>query len=561
MKGMRCVEEKKMSDREYAAYVLTRPFNEWFRWMFKNIEGRMFINEVALGVVFEMFEGVYGFKKEYQYMNLNIPPRCGKTTMIPYFMIYTALHGRSEFLYLSFNNQIMLDLRRRLEGICRSEFFEYYYGVESFLSSEDGVEYDDRYFEKLNKEQLVVFNRTKCVLGDSVIYICPLGLTTGIGAGVRNELGRYSGGIFMDDINKIGDTLLNRKINDRIKSYFDTNVLTRINNARVNIMNVQQRISVHDMTSYLEGKYEFKTVKVSVENSDGSINFKHQYPLERVGMLKKSMGMWMAQYQQSPVEVVDLSFSGQVFSREVVESSVRRSVPFSVARYKRILGVDPKREGSDKFVIAYRENKYSRILFSTVKPIYTEVAVDVVEGYMKEYSVDEVYIDKGYGMGIIDVLKGRGYYKVYEVDFSRSSGRGDCYNKRTQMYVDMLDWLDSGGVLPDDVELLEDLLIQEYEVTESNLKKLVKKDKIRERIRRSPDKSDALALTFANGFDRDIKVGGVLGGSVRITSTCSEDVLDGTVSEINESGRRLGVCDVGRLSGVRIKTMDIDDII
>lgn len=60
-------------------------------------------------------------------------------------------------------------------------------------------------------------------------------------------------------------------------------------------------------------------------------------------------------------------------------------------------------------------------------------------------------------------------------------------------------WLDSGGKVPNDTELIEELSAHRVYLDERGKIKRVKKDKIKEVLRRSPDKADSLFL--AHAFD------------------------------------------------------------
>ena len=70
-------------------------------------------------------------------------------------------------------------------------------------------------------------------------------------------------------------------------------------------------------------------------------------------------------------------------------------------------------------------------------------------------------------------------------------------NIRAEMYFKCRDWLQDGGVIPQDADLKTELSAVEYRFTSNGRIILEAKDKIKERMGRSPDLADALALTFA----------------------------------------------------------------
>lgn len=73
-------------------------------------------------------------------------------------------------------------------------------------------------------------------------------------------------------------------------------------------------------------------------------------------------------------------------------------------------------------------------------------------------------------------------------------------NMRAYLYWCVRDWLNpdhkTGAMLPEDPELLEELVKTEWKFRSDGKIQIEAKEDIRERIKRSPDKADALALTF-----------------------------------------------------------------
>ena len=61
----------------------------------------------------------------------------------------------------------------------------------------------------------------------------------------------------------------------------------------------------------------------------------------------------------------------------------------------------------------------------------------------------------------------------------------------------MRDWLQDGGILPDDPALLADLSAPQFSFDAGNRLKLEPKDQIKKRMGKSTDLGDGLALTFA----------------------------------------------------------------
>jgi hypothetical protein len=65
------------------------------------------------------------------------------------------------------------------------------------------------------------------------------------------------------------------------------------------------------------------------------------------------------------------------------------------------------------------------------------------------------------------------------------------------LYGKLRDWLQAGGAIEDNSLLSEDLSAADYLFNQQGRLLLEAKDSIRSRLGRSPDRADALALTFA----------------------------------------------------------------
>jgi len=70
-------------------------------------------------------------------------------------------------------------------------------------------------------------------------------------------------------------------------------------------------------------------------------------------------------------------------------------------------------------------------------------------------------------------------------------------NRRAEMYFKCKEWLESGGAIPNEPTLKAELSVVEYKFTPSGKIQLEPKDRIKEKIGKSPDLADSLVLTFA----------------------------------------------------------------
>ena len=162
----------------------------------------------------------------------------------------------------------------------------------------------------------------------------------------------------------------------------------------------------------------------------------------------------------------------------------------------RIMGVDVARFGSDASVIFKRQGVVSWPP-TVIRKLDNMALADQVAIQIREWQPDAVFIDIGNGAGVVDRLR-QLRFDVTEVAFAGASSDPHYANKRMEMWAEMAKWLRDGGAIPPDTMLQADLSAPTYGYTTGKgLKILESKDKIKERIGRSPDLADALALTFA----------------------------------------------------------------
>ena len=86
---------------------------------------------------------------------------------------------------------------------------------------------------------------------------------------------------------------------------------------------------------------------------------------------------------------------------------------------------------------------------------------------------------------------------------------GEFQILRDQIWWSCREWLriDSGAMLPPDELLVEELATPTYEVINGKIR-VMKKDVMRDLLKRSPDRADALCLSFApsEGFFDDCEL-------------------------------------------------------
>ncbi len=162
----------------------------------------------------------------------------------------------------------------------------------------------------------------------------------------------------------------------------------------------------------------------------------------------------------------------------------------------KILGVDVARQGDDASVIFPRQGKVA-FKPKTLRIPDTMLLANAVSQSITKWQADATFVDAtgGYGVGVIDALRQTGQTPI-EVYFSGKALDPRYFNKRSEMWFEMARWIKDGGAMPYDAELAEELCAATY-TFQGDKFRLDDKDSIKETIGRSPDKADALALTFA----------------------------------------------------------------
>lgn len=202
--------------------------------------------------------------------------------------------------------------------------------------------------------------------------------------------------------------------------------------------------------------------------------------------------IWLGGYEE-------LSDS-QLIPAGIVEKARKRKIDV-LPNDERIMGVDVARFGDDETVIAFRQgrNAYYEpwLTFSKLDTMQTAARVAREYDRVKPHAL---FVDEtGVGAGVVDRLRQLGY-PVTAVNFGAKPDDltdAKVANKRAEMWVRMKEWLQSEVGIPDDPKLEADLTSVEYKFDANNAIQLERKEDMKKRGLASPDRGDALALTFA----------------------------------------------------------------
>ena len=164
-----------------------------------------------------------------------------------------------------------------------------------------------------------------------------------------------------------------------------------------------------------------------------------------------------------------------------------------------VMAVDVARYGDDSSVICFKQGRKVYDLIK-LKGLDTMQLSGRVAEEIKVWKPAAVVIDGvGVGAGVVDRLMQLGYGQLV-TELNGGSKPLDpitYFNKRAEMWGLMRDALRVGMDIPNDRDLLDDLIGPEYGFTAKNQIQLEKKEDMKKRGLDSPDDGDALALTFA----------------------------------------------------------------
>lgn len=185
------------------------------------------------------------------------------------------------------------------------------------------------------------------------------------------------------------------------------------------------------------------------------------------------------------------------------KSEYRHQVDFKARRARTLMGVDVARQGNDKTVFAEVDGDLVS-LQEFDEPDLMAVAGAVVERVRRTGASVTVDAD-GMGAGVIDRLRELGqeaepFFGSSNPEWKDRTGLREFHNARAAAWWNLRDQLDPASkrelLLPDDDELIADLTAVRYKTTSAGKIQAEPKDKIKERLGRSPDKGDALVYAM-----------------------------------------------------------------
>jgi phage terminase large subunit len=185
---------------------------------------------------------------------------------------------------------------------------------------------------------------------------------------------------------------------------------------------------------------------------------------------------------------------------EDVQDAMKRHLrPDAYQWAQKRLGVDVARFGDDRTVLFPRQGLASFVPRVMRHGRGTSVSVDIATAVLAakaRWGAETVLFDAtgGWAAGAVDVLRAGGEFPI-DIQFHAPADDPRYANRRAELWFAMAKWVQEGGALPPVPELLGELITPTYTFVNGKLQ-LEPKDQIKQRLGRSPDLADALALTF-----------------------------------------------------------------
>jgi hypothetical protein len=238
---------------------------------------------------------------------------------------------------------------------------------------------------------------------------------------------------------------------------------------------------------------------------------------------KKRLNDWIEAYGEDS-DFVRIRVKGEFprqgemefISAADVDAAMVREVTTSISD-PLALGWDVARYGSAESVGAFRKGRDARTIpWIFRRGINTVDAAVEIQKAFHNYHCDGIMIDGGgVGGGVVDNVRHMHLF-CYEVQFGGKDDVGGAIwgvdgeryaNKRAAIWGAMRYWLRTGAI-PADSELRDQLVAPMYTYNIRNEIQLETKEHMMERGVASPDRADALALTFAYPLNAHQSAGG-----------------------------------------------------
>lgn len=192
----------------------------------------------------------------------------------------------------------------------------------------------------------------------------------------------------------------------------------------------------------------------------------------------------------------------QFISSAAVDKAMLGELLFEVwCHFPVVIGVDVARYGDDKSCIAIRQGRKLHEIRKFRELNTMQLSAQVVAA-MKDYAgAAAVFVDGvGVGAGVVDRLQMLGHPVIEVNGGSTAFDEIKYYNKTSEMWDGMKEWMNGADMPAGDNELRLALTGREYYFDDKERIRLERKKDMKKRGLASPDEADALAHTFAEAI-------------------------------------------------------------
>ena len=182
----------------------------------------------------------------------------------------------------------------------------------------------------------------------------------------------------------------------------------------------------------------------------------------------------------------------------LVEAAIERA-PHKKEVPPLVYGVDVARFGDDETVILKRRGDHV-LSIEALRDLDTMAVAGLIAASARAEKPSLIFIDViGVGAGVADRLLELGL-PIYQVNVARRAAEPERFDDlRSELWWRTREWLESGAPsLPPDEELAAQLTTIKYSLTSNGRVRVESKQERKKRGLKSPDRGDALMMTFAS---------------------------------------------------------------
>ncbi len=294
------------SETEDYAQLLVNSLERFTRAMYYVRTGRKFLipeppgRQNHISIICEALMKV--FRGETKRLIINVPPRYGKTELLIHFIAWAlAQYPDSNFIYVSYSHTLAKKQTETIREIISLMEFQELYGLGIDPSS--GAKDNFKLVSKNPREKA----------GGAVYAVGSGGTVTGLGAGLQNVIGRFTGAIIIDDIIK-PDEAASDVVREGINEWYYNTLQSRTNSPTTPIIIIGQRTNEEDLSGKHLNNSDWERIIIPAIDEAGNALNPAMHDIHTLRkMQQENPYVFSAQYQQNPVDNSSALFKKEWF--------------------------------------------------------------------------------------------------------------------------------------------------------------------------------------------------------------------------------------------------------